>query len=105
MTKNDAKKRIAAAIKKLNAMNNNVYFELEETKYSVQLICRSKSIKSTRFGAYGFIGMFDNYKKKSEAYITCMPSMEAIKDIRPVIFTSIRPTASYSSPNTRIRSG
>lgn len=72
MTKNDAKKRITVAIKKLNAMNNNVYFELEETEYSVQLICRSKSIKSTRFGAYGFIGMFDNYKKKSEAYITCM---------------------------------
>lgn len=72
MTKNDAKKRITAAIKKLNAMNNNVYFELEETEYSVQLICRSKSIKGTCFGAYGFIGMFDNYTKKSEAYITCM---------------------------------
>ena len=53
MTKNDAKKRITAAIKKLNAMNNNVYFELEETEYSVQLICRSKSIKSTPCGLYG----------------------------------------------------
>lgn len=78
MTKNDAKKRITAAIKKLNTMDNRVYFELEETEYSVQLICRSRTKKDTSFGSYGFTGVFDDYKKKSEAYVTCMLFAEMI---------------------------
>lgn len=78
MTKSDAKKRIAKAIQELNAMNNNVRFEFAETEYSVELICQSRSRKETRYGAYSFMGMFDDYRHKIDAYENCMLFAEMI---------------------------
>ena len=51
MTKSDVKKRIAKAIQELNAMDNNVCFEFEETEYSVELSCQSRARKVVSYGA------------------------------------------------------
>lgn len=78
MTRAEAKKRIERAVKKLNEMDNKLVFSYEETEYSVQLICKSKTQEITRFGAYEYIGLFDEFVDKTDAYITCMWFAEMI---------------------------
>lgn len=78
MTKSDVKKRIAKAIQELNAMDNNVCFAFEETEYSVELSCQSRFRKETSYGIYSFMGMFDDYRHKIDAYVNCMLFAEVI---------------------------
>ena len=78
MTKSDVKKRIAKTIQELNAMDNNVCFAFEETEYSVELSCQSRARKGVSYGAYSFMGMFDDYKHKIDAYVNCMLFAEVI---------------------------
>lgn len=78
MKKADAVKRIEKAIATLNKMDNKLVFSYEETDYSVELICKSKTKNSTRFGAYEYIGLFDEFANKTDAYISCMLFAELI---------------------------
>lgn len=72
MTKRDVTDRIKKAIKKLNEMDNKVYFRFKEETGSVRITCESRTVKGTCFGAYSYTGMFDEYKNKLDAYINCM---------------------------------
>ncbi|MEE1256262.1 MAG: hypothetical protein UHN47_07090 [Lachnospiraceae bacterium] len=78
MEKSDAIKRIKNAIDTLNTMDNKLVFSYEETDYSVELICKSKTKDTTRFGAYEYIGLFEEYVNKVDAYINCMLFAELI---------------------------
>ena len=78
MTRTDAIERIKKAIVKLNEMDNKLVFSYEETDYSVELICKSKTKDSTRFGAYEYTGFFDEFVNKTDAYINCMLFAELI---------------------------
>lgn len=78
MKKTDAIKRIQKAISKLNEMDNKLVFSYEETDHSVELICKSKTKETTRFGAYEYVGLFDEFVDKTDAYINCMQFAELI---------------------------
>ena len=78
MTKAEVKKRIADAVKQLNAMDNQVVFAFEEKEESVGLVCKSRNSESRRFGAYCFTAFLDDYKKKQDAYEYCMQFAEVI---------------------------
>ena len=78
MTRAEAKKRIEKAVKKLNEMDNKLVFSYEETDFSVELICKSKIEESVQFGVYEYIGLFDEFVNKTDAYITCMWFAEMI---------------------------
>lgn len=78
MTVSDARKRIENAIVKLNKMDNNLVFSYEETDYSIELICESKTKETSRFGAYEYIGFFDEFVNKTDAYTKCMKFAELI---------------------------
>lgn len=78
MTQKDVKKRIKEAVTKLNEMDNNVCFKFEETEFSAQIICESRTYKGSRFGAYCYTGLFDEYKNILDAYINCMHFSEML---------------------------
>lgn len=69
MTISDSKKRLKEAIKKLNNLNKNLHFEIEEEDYCIGFICKSAKKDGCRFGAYEKTYFFDEYKKKTDAYI------------------------------------
>jgi len=59
-------------------MDNKLIFSYEETEYSVNLVCKSRTQDSAHFGAYEYIGFFDEFINKTDAYINCMRFVELI---------------------------
>ncbi len=78
MTKQDAKKRINEGIKKLNILNPNIAFELEETEYSVDLWCKSTTEPGVKYGSLSHISLFEDYANKTTAYEETMQYVEII---------------------------
>ncbi len=72
------RKRINAAVKKLNQMNHNLRFLFKEEEHTISLECHSTVNEGSRFGAYEAIEFFDDYRKKSQAYISLMEYAEVI---------------------------
>ncbi len=72
------KKRINAAIKTLNQMNHNLKFLFKEEEHMVSLECHSAVKEGTQFGSFETMQFFDDYRKKSQAYISLMEFAEVI---------------------------
>ncbi len=79
MDKADCIKRIKKAIKDLNTMDNNLVFSLEETVYSVEIVCSSKKNMDHRFGSFGTMVFFSDYVLPITAYETVMEFVEGLR--------------------------
>ncbi len=73
-----AKKRIKEAVKKLNAMENNLDFSFVEEDYYISLECHSKTRNGHHFGAFEDMQFFDDYVKKETAYVELMKFAEVM---------------------------
>ncbi len=78
MTRNDIKRRTKDAIQKLNTMGNRVKFNLNETSDSISLECCSRGDEKYHFGTYEKKAYFDDFRKKTNAYLTVMEFAEVI---------------------------
>lgn len=68
----DARKRLKAAVKKLNELQEALVFEVEETEYSIGFTNHGRQNVTSSYGCYEYAALFDDFKKKSDAYITAM---------------------------------
>lgn len=78
MTITDARKRIKKAIARLNEMQDSLEFEVEETDYSIGFTNHGKVNKGTSYGVYYHCSLFEEFKRKADAYVNAMSFAELL---------------------------
>ena len=68
----ESKKRLEKAIKDLNDLQKALVFVVEETDYSIGFTNHGKKNPDHSYGAYEHTSLFDEYKKKSDAYMNAV---------------------------------
>lgn len=72
MTLSYVKKEIHKNIEKLNSMDHNLVFALEESADCCGVTAVSKVSPTTHFGTYCHLAVFEEYKKPNDAYEAVM---------------------------------
>ena len=78
MTINEARKRLTKAITELNDIQDSITFEVVETNYSIGFTNHGRVNKNATYGSYTVDYFFDEYKRKSSAYINAVQFAEVI---------------------------
>lgn len=78
MTIAESKKRLRKAIETLNGVQNAMIFEVVETDYSIGFTNRGKTYNSSSYGAFSQTSFFDEYRKKTDAYVNAVLCAELL---------------------------
>lgn len=74
MTKKECEARIYAAINTLNQLDHKLTFSFEQGEWSWRL--KAENAHGGRFGAFEPMVMFDDYKRKTDAYVSFLRQVE-----------------------------
>lgn len=74
MTKKECETRIYAAIDTLNRLGHKLTFGFEQDEWSWRL--NAENALGHRFGAFEPMVIFDDYKRKTDAYVSFMRQVE-----------------------------
>ena len=74
----ECKRRVKSAIDKLNEMDHQLRFGMEEDESHLSLTAARKEDDAHRFGSYEVMVLFDDFKKKTTAYEYFMMGVERI---------------------------
>lgn len=78
MTIVEARKRLKKAVKNLNEIQDSLVFCVVESDSYVGFENHGKRDTKRSFGAYEHVSVFDDYKKRVDAYITALMFAELI---------------------------
>lgn len=76
MTKQECEARIYASIDALNRLDHKLTFSFEQDKWSWRL--KAENAHSHSFGAFEPMVIFDDYKRKKDAYVSFMRQVEIL---------------------------
>ncbi len=74
MTKQECETRIYASIDKLNRLDHKLTFSFEQDEWSWML--KAENAHGQHFGAFEPMVIFDDYKRKTDAYVSFMRQVE-----------------------------
>ena len=74
MTKKECETRIYASIDTLNRLDHKLTFSFEQSEWGWRL--KAENAHGGRFGAFEPMVIFDDYKRKKDAYVNFMWQVE-----------------------------
>lgn len=78
MTIAESRKRLKGAVKRLNEIQDSLDFKVVEDEWSVGFENCGKLNSGHHFGVYEYMALFDDFKRKADAYSTAVWVAETI---------------------------